>query len=121
MELYVHHILLVDDDLNFRRSLLIHMELEGYKVTEVENPRQALSILDKNKGKDVFPDVVITDIKMPEMDGRNFASEIKRKHPGMPIIMISAFDVPGNTLGFPFLRKPFKVQEILDIVKQLEK
>ncbi len=117
----MNHILLVDDDLNFRRSLLIHMELEGYKVTGVESPMQALSILNKYEMEDILPDVIITDIKMPEMDGRNFAKEIKRKHPEMPIIMISAFDVPGNTLEFPFLKKPFKVQEILNVVKKLNK
>lgn len=117
----MNHILLVDDDLNFRRSLLIHMELEGYKVTGAESPMQALSILNKFEKQNKLPDVIITDIKMPEMDGRNFAQTIKTKHPGIPIIMISAFDVPDNTLDFPFLKKPFKVQEILNIVENFKK
>jgi len=115
----MNRILLVDDDLHFRRSLIIHMEMEGYHITGAESPSQALSILNKCKTENILPDVVITDIKMPEMDGRDLAKEIKKKYPGLSIIMISAFDVPENTLEFPFLKKPFKIHKFLDIVKEI--
>ena len=41
----MQHILLVDDDLNFRRSLVIQLELEGYRVTEIESAIQAFTFL----------------------------------------------------------------------------
>lgn len=117
----MNHILLVDDDLHFRRSLIIHMELEGYQVTGAESPSRALSILKKYRSEDILPDVVISDIKMPGMDGKNFANEIKKIYPELPIILISAFDVAENVLEYPFLKKPFKVKEILNIVNNLIK
>ena len=60
-------ILLVDDDLSFRRSLMIQLELEGFLVTEAESGKDALSKLNLSKGSCDFPDVVVTDMRMPEM------------------------------------------------------
>jgi len=116
----MNRILLIDDDLNFRRSLIIHMQMEGYQMTGAESPSQALSILNKCRTENMLPDVVITDIKMPEMDGRDLASMIKNKYPELSIIMISAFDVPEHTLAFPLIKKPFKIQEFLNIIKKLK-
>jgi len=109
----MQHILLVDDDLNFRRSLVIQLEFEGYSVTEVERATQAFTYLNQHHTKENFPDIVITDVRMPEMEGGEFVSLLKKKYPAMPVLVISAFDLPEELDGCPFLRKPFKVEEIM--------
>ena len=112
----MQHILLVDDDLNFRRSLVIQLEFEGYSVTEVERATQAFTYLDQHHTKENFPDIVITDVRMPEMHGGEFVSLLRKKYPAMPVLVISAFDLPEELDGYPFLRKPFKIEEIMDII-----
>lgn len=113
------HVLLVDDDLNFRRSLLINIELEGYKVTDVASPLQALSVLDRCKKYNIMPDVVITDVKMPEMDGKKFIFELKKKYPELPVIVISAFEIPEVLIEYPFFKKPFNTQEMIKVLKNI--
>jgi len=113
------HILLVDDDLNFRRSLVIELELEGYRITEAENATQALSFLEKCQSKGSFPDVVITDVRMPEIGGGEFAILVHAKYPQSPILVISAFDLPEGLSGYPFLRKPFKIDEMIGAINKI--
>lgn len=117
----MRHILLVDDDLNFRRSLAIQLEFEGYRVTEVEQASQAFTFLDQHQSGEIYPDIVITDVRMPEIDGEEFAMRLKKKYPDMPVLVISAFDLPERLKGYPFLRKPFKIQELVELVDQLVK
>ena len=115
----MHHILLVDDDLNFRRSLVIQLEFEGYPVTEVERASQAFTFLEQHHTRENFPDIVITDVRMPEMDGGEFVTLLKQKYPALPVLVISAFDLPEELTGYAFLRKPFKIQELLEMVNSL--
>ena len=115
------HILLVDDDLNFRRSFMIQLELEGYTVTEIERATQALTFLDQQESKEKFPDIVITDVRMPEMGGVEFATILRKKYPSLPILVISAFELPEELAGFSFLRKPFKINQLVDILSELIK
>ncbi len=113
----MHHILLVDDDLNFRRSLVIQLELEGFTVTEIERATQAFTYLDQHQTGENFPDVVITDVRMPEMGGSEFVMHMKDRYPDLPMIVISAFDLPLELTGYPFLRKPFKLQEMISVLE----
>lgn len=106
-------VLLVDDDLSFRRSLMIQLELEGYQVLEAESGKDALSILETSERKGHFPDIVITDMKMPEMDGTTLVDEVKMHYPIMPIILMSAYEPPETIDEKCFLHKPFKINEIM--------
>lgn len=115
----MHHILLVDDDLNFRRSLAIQLEFEGYRVTEVERASQAFSFLSQHQPGEDYPDIVITDVRMPEMGGEEFVMLLMKKYPNMAVLVISAFDLPEKLTGYPFLRKPFKIQELIDSLKRM--
>lgn len=116
----MHHILLVDDDLNFRRSLVIQLELEGFTVTEIERATQAFTYLEQNQDGGKLPDIVITDVRMPEMGGSEFVMHMKDRYPELPIIVISAFDLPLELTGYPFLRKPFRLQEMIEMIKPLK-
>lgn len=108
----MRHILVVDDDINFRRSLVIQLELEGFVISEVESASDAFRFLKKCEDQGHFPDLVITDMKMPEMNGGEFVQRLHQIYKKLPVIVISAFDLPEMLQGYPFLRKPFKIQDI---------
>ena len=115
----MYHILLVDDDLNFRRSLVIQLEFEGFGVTEVESASQAFAYLAQKRVGENPPDIIITDVRMPEMGGDEFVLRLKGMYPDIPVIVISAFDLPENLAGYPFFRKPFKIEEMVKAVEDL--
>jgi two-component system, NtrC family, sensor kinase len=86
------HILIVDDNnmgLVARRTVL---EEIGYRVETCASPQEALEQCTK-----IRFDVVITDFKMPRMNGVEFIQELRKQHPGIPVILISGF---VDTLGF---------------------
>ena len=115
----MHRILLVDDDVNFRRSLTIQLELEGFSVICRENGEDAISMLRRTGEKSDLPEVVISDMRMPEMDGSQFVSALHCSWPEMPVLVISAFDPPENLDGIPYLRKPFKIHQMIDAIDGL--
>ena len=77
-------ILVVDDDPQIRRLLRLVLEKAGYGVEEAPDGRQALKVFCKQP-----PDLVITDIVMPEKEGIETILEMKRCDPAIPIIAIS--------------------------------
>jgi len=79
-------ILIVDDDKNLRRLYKAEMEAEGYRVMVAENGREASEVVAKE-----VPDLVILDIRMPEMDGLETMARILREHGDVPIILNTAY------------------------------
>lgn len=112
------HVLIVDDDYHFRRSFVIQLELEDYRVTDVEGAIEALNYFKRCEAKSGFPDIVITDVKMPKIRGEEFVPLLHSQYPELPVIVISAFDLPHELAGYPFLRKPFKLNQMLEAVQQ---
>ena len=115
----MRHILLVDDDVNFRRSLTIQLELEGHSVVCRENGEDALSTLSRGGAQGPLPDLVISDVRMPGMDGEQFLSRLKGLHPLLPVLVISAFDPPETLNGYRYLKKPFKLNEMIAAIDGL--
>jgi CheY-like chemotaxis protein len=112
------HVLVVDDDYHFRRSLVIQLELEGYRVSDVENAVQAFNFFKSCQSQDEFPDIVISDVKMPEIRGQEFVPMLHLRYPRLPVIVISAFDLPQELDGYPFVRKPFKMNTMMQKVSE---
>jgi DNA-binding response OmpR family regulator len=79
-------ILIVDDDRNLRRLYKSELESEGYRVLLAENGSQATELL-----RCETPDLVIMDIRMPEVDGLEAMARILRENMGVPIILNSAY------------------------------
>lgn len=81
-------ILLIDDEPDILRSLkdLIEMSLPGTKVIPASNGRDGLDILDKER-----VDVIISDFRMPGMDGIEFLYQARRHHPDIARVMLTAF------------------------------
>ncbi len=106
-------ILVVDDEPSMRELLQIVLRREGYSVRLAENGRTALSTLEREPA-----DVLISDIKMPDMSGVDVLREAKRLDPDLVGIMVTAFAstetaVEALRLGaYDYLTKPFDVDEL---------
>ncbi|MBI5375100.1 MAG: sigma 54-interacting transcriptional regulator [Candidatus Schekmanbacteria bacterium] len=116
-------ILLVDDNKSFREGLSISLKDEGYSIQEAESGTSALEIL-KNKR----PDIVVADIRMPEMDGIELLKKMKELEVDSPVIIMTAhasIDVAVEAMrqgAFDFIEKPFRAKDLeLKIKKGLEK
>lgn len=116
-------ILLVDDNVQFRKVLSLALKEAGHTVTEAADGKQALKLVPTTA-----IDVVVADIVMPEHDGMELLTQLGKNHPSLPIIAISG-DSPRFTdlflktakrLGAAHvLRKPFKVDELLATIASL--
>lgn len=121
---YLKNVLLVDDEQIIRRGIkkLLEEVIKGYKVMwEASNGYEALEIANI-----VVPDLVITDIRMPEMNGIDFISFFKKKHPLIPVIVISGHDDfmyvrEALKLGVKdYLLKPISRSELANILSKLQ-
>ena len=112
-------ILLVDDELENLRSLGEILNRFGYKVIAKPDGQSALSVVDD--GTKV--DLVITDYRMPVMDGLEFVTSLKQVQPSIPVIMLTAYGavetyLKSLSLGvFEYVNKPVKAKELGRIVK----
>lgn len=81
-------ILLIDDDELLRDTVLQMLELDGHEVTQAASGEQGLKLFASRSGQRGF-DAVITDVLMPGIDGARVIVELRRSHPGLPIVAIS--------------------------------
>ncbi|ELR4953555.1 two-component system response regulator GlrR [Salmonella enterica] len=79
------HLLLVDDDPGLLKLLGMRLASEGYSVVTAESGQEGLRILNREK-----VDLVISDLRMDEMDGMQLFTEIQKVQPGMPVIILTA-------------------------------
>ncbi|MCY0703795.1 two-component system response regulator GlrR [Klebsiella pneumoniae] len=97
----------VDDDPGLLKLLGMRLVSEGYSVVTAESGPEALRVLGREK-----VDLVISDLRMDEMDGLQLFSEIQKGHPGMPVIILTAHgSIPDAVAAtqqgvFSFLTKP---------------
>jgi DNA-binding NtrC family response regulator len=109
-------VLIVDDEPNLRKILAAQLGRDGYDVLTAEDGEQGLAVLREN-----HIDLVVTDLKMPKMDGMQLLREAVREYPGLPIVMITAHGtidtaVEALKLGaFDYLTKPFDKEEVRQI------
>lgn len=109
----------IDDDRAMRWVLEKTFKEEGLKVTSFEESQSALDRLDRDQ-----PDVIITDIRMPGMDGLTFLSRVKALHPELPVIIMTAHsDLESavssyQTGAFEYLPKPFDIDEAMTLVNR---
>jgi two-component system response regulator PilR (NtrC family) len=111
-------ILIVDDELSMREFLQILLEKEGYKTLTAANGSEAVKLIQANN-----IELVISDIRMPEMTGLDLLKEVKKKDYFIPVIMITAYASPEDAVlamkggAYDYITKPFKVDEIKNIIK----
>ena len=110
-------VLIVDDEPNLRKILAAQLSRDGYEVLLAEDGEQGLTMLREN-----HIDLIVTDLKMPKVDGMTLLREALRESPDLPIVMITAHGtvdtaVEALKLGaFDYLTKPFDKDEVRQVV-----
>jgi len=114
-------ILLLDDETIVLKRLKPALEKNGYEVEVFSRSSEAF---DRITEKDF--DIVITDLKMPGLDGMQFLTLVKDRSPTSEVIVITGFATMETAKEsfqkgiFDFLAKPFKLGEILEVVRKAE-
>jgi PAS domain S-box-containing protein len=115
-------ILLVEDEPNVRRLARQYLETQGYKILEAEDGAAALQIASSHKGK---IDLLLTDVVMPGMNGRELALQITGQRPDIRVLYISGYTentiAHNGTLdaGINLLQKPFSLPALKDKVREV--
>ena len=113
-------IMVVDDDKNTRMLLKAVLEAENYSVLTAENGEDALALMDSN-----HVDLVVLDIMMPKMDGYQFTKTLRETNNNLPILMVSAKQLPSDKKhGFmvgtdDYMTKPIDEEEMLWRIRAL--
>lgn len=104
-------ILVVDDDPAIRKMTRLVLEAEGYAVRAAGDGREALAEIAREP-----PDLVLSDVRMPELDGVALLAELRRRAPDLPVVLFSALHDRIDDPGVAFLPKPFDIPHLLDTV-----
>ena len=113
-------ILVVDDDRNTRLLMQAILESEHYTVSLAEDGMQAMALLEEE-----HVDLVVLDVMMPRMNGYEFTRELRAAHSELPILMVSARQMPADVKeGFlagtdDFMIKPVDEEELLLRIRAL--
>ncbi|HKG92600.1 MAG TPA: HD domain-containing phosphohydrolase [Gemmatimonadaceae bacterium] len=113
--------LVVDDEARLRHVLARLMASDGFACSEAANGAEALALLEQEPG---IP-LVISDLRMPRMDGTELLREIRARHPDTAVVMITAnadVDVAVSCLGLgamDYLTKPFHLDEVRARIRQV--
>ncbi|MFN7109298.1 MAG: sigma-54-dependent transcriptional regulator [Brevundimonas sp.] len=114
---------LIEDDADFRQALVERLTLEGLEVRAFTAAEPALKALDAD-----FSGVVVTDLRMPGMDGRQLLTRLQALDPSLPVIMITGHGDIGDAVAamhdgaYDFVAKPFPFERLQDSLNRaLEK
>lgn len=111
-------LLIVDDEIEFATTLAERMELRGIATQTANNGTEALEMVYSSP-----PDVVILDLKMPDMSGLEVLERIKSMHPAIEVIMLTghgstASGIEGMEKGaFDYIMKPVDLNDLLEKLK----
>jgi two-component system response regulator PilR (NtrC family) len=112
-------ILVVDDERSMREFLEILLTKEGYQVSLANNGEEAHRLLERNTY-----DLIITDIKMTDVNGIDVLKKAKEKDPNALVVMISAFATAETAVeamkegAYDYIPKPFKVKDFKKIIEE---
>ena len=113
---------MVDDEEGLRELLCRSLHAEGYQTLQAGNGVEALEAMETA----AHPvDIVVTDVVMPGMDGRELGRRLAQRWPDLPVLYISAYDVNdifrrgSPRTSAPFLQKPFPLEGLITTVQDL--
>jgi DNA-binding NtrC family response regulator len=112
-------ILVVDDEAVALKNLCYVLKKEGYRVTAAKSGKQALAHLDKQEFA-----LVLTDLKMPQVDGMQLLKRVKTTYPQTEVIMITGFSTVDSAVAslkagaYHYIAKPFKLEEVRKVVHE---
>jgi DNA-binding NtrC family response regulator len=109
------NILVVDDDASLRSLLIDTLAAIGYAAKGADSGKQALEILLGSRF-----DMMITDIRMPEMDGLKLRDRVRRLYPNMPVLFVTGVaypDIIAQASPDGVLAKPFRIAQIEELIE----
>ncbi|MEZ4648545.1 MAG: sigma 54-interacting transcriptional regulator [Candidatus Eisenbacteria bacterium] len=110
----------VDDEAAQREILVDILTDEGYEVHAFSSGAEALRALDA-----VVPGLVLTDLRMPEMDGLELLARVKERHADLPVLLMTAYGSVSSAVAamkhgaFDYLQKPFEKDELVQRVRRV--
>lgn len=115
-------VLVVDDEQGLRDLVCRTLRAEGYRTLEAGHGAEALEVIETSPDP---VDLVVTDVVMPGMDGRELGRRLAQRWPELPILYISAYEVndifrrgsPRDSA--PFLQKPFPMDGLVTTIRSL--
>ena len=117
-----HVVLVVDDEQGLRDLVCRTLRAEGYRTLEAAHGGEALEMVES--GPETI-DLVVTDVVMPGMDGRELGRRLARSRPTLPVLYMSAYEVNdifrrgSPRTSAPFLQKPFPRDGLINSVEEL--
>ncbi|GEM_PF-87259 len=115
---FMARLLIVDDEKNIRNHLGTFFETCGHRVRTAESAAEALSLLGENGGFDL----VLSDYRMAEINGLALLQRIKRDHPSLPVILMTAYGTVESAVeamksgAYDYVTKPFTLDQIQHVV-----
>lgn len=107
-------LLIIDDEIEFASTLCERLRIRGIDVTDVHSGTEGLARLEE-----IAPDIVILDLKMPDMNGLDVLTEIKKHDPGIEVIMLTGHGsgaagiVAMEKGALDYIMKPVDLNELL--------
>ncbi len=115
----MNKILIVDDEINMRLVLTAMLKKEGYEVASASDGQEALQILKSGRIA-----AVVTDLKMPNIDGMELLNHIILQYPAIPVIMITAHGTVATAVealkkgALDYITKPFELDELKNVISK---
>jgi DNA-binding NtrC family response regulator len=116
----IANVLLVDDEVEFVETFGERLTMRNLEISKAFSGKEALKVLEKNQ----TVEVVILDVKMPEMDGIETLTEIKKQYPLVEVIMLSGHSTVESAIdgmkkgAFDYLMKPCDMDQIIAKVSE---
>jgi two-component system, response regulator FlrC len=112
-------VLVVEDDVSLREALSDTLQLAGYSVHSAADGITAMGILEKET-----IDVVVSDVQMAPMDGNALLRSVKKQHPQLPVILMTAYGTIQKAVeamqdgATDYIVKPFEIDELVNIIER---
>ncbi len=113
------HVLIVEDDPVLREALAETMTIAGHTYITAKDGKEALTLLEIHS-----PAVVLSDVRMDNLDGNQLLNEIQRKSPGLPVILMTAYSSVEDAVtamrhgAVDYIQKPFSAQTLTEKVNK---
>ncbi len=113
------HVLIVEDDPVLREALAETMTIAGHTYITAKDGKEALALLELH-----HTSIILSDIRMDKLDGNQLLNEIQKKHPGVPVILMTAYGSVEDAVtairhgAVDYLQKPFSAQALTEKINQ---
>lgn len=111
-------ILVVDDENGIREFLCTYLRSKSFKVLAAACGEEALQVWSENLGE---IDLLLTDVVMPGLNGKDLADRLRKECPGLRVIFMSGYlpeEIAEEALGSSFFKKPFHPAELLQAIRE---